>query len=337
MKKVLLLISLCFSQIIWAAESPFLGIGIAVNDIPEKLPHYQTILGIKQWQYIDLNVEGGAIRLARGEFKGKSVDLMQPLHGKTNLADFIQQRGEGIFHLLVDQNYLEDKAAYKLAALEKASSDISHIPNAKPYQQQWLDSYDALGVNLSFAAAPPTKQHYWGVADLDSLQKDAPLNTASIAQIGIVIESAEKTALQWKELLGLSPWVFVDFKPPMTSNGQYLGAAGSGYSEVHVGYGQWFDLQIELLQPVAGPTPHRDYLRRYGDGAHHFSLGRLLEHDQLLQYLQANDVALQMQSDNGGLNRTASYMGSEKQLGWVLEFTKAFKGLGSLKIVKQIP
>ena len=336
MKKIFLLISLCLSQFSWATESPFLGVGIAVNNIPEKLAHYQTILGIEQWQYIDLNVEGGAIRLARGSFKGKSVDLIQPLYGKTKLSGFMQKRGEGIFHLLLDQKYLQDKAAFKLPTLDKALSDISHVPNAVPYQQQWLDSYDQLGVNLSFTAAPLEKEHYWGVANLAPLKEAAPLKTASIAQIGIVIESAEKTALQWKKLLSLSPWVFVDFKPPMVSNGQYLGAAGSGYSEVHVGYGQWFDLQIELLQPVAGPTPHRDYLRRYGDGAHHFSLGRLVEHDQLLSYLQANDVALQMQSDNGGPNRTATYMGSEKQLGWVLEFTKAFKGLGSLKVVKQI-
>ncbi|GAA6151347.1 VOC family protein [Pseudoteredinibacter isoporae] len=337
MKKIVTLMSCFLVQLSWAAESPFLGVGVVVDDIPSALPAYQQALGIKQWKYIDLNVASGAIRMARAEFKGKHFDLLQPLYGQSKVADFLAQRGPGIFHVQVAPDYLQDQAAKRLATLEMATSDNSHLTNSKPYQQTWLDSYAQLGVYLSSSESSPKKNQFWGVADVTEEQASAPLDNARLAQIGIVVASADKTAKAWKQLLGLGPWLFVDFKPPMTSNGQYLGAVGQAYSEVHVAYGQWFDLQIELLQPVAGPTPHRDYLRRYGNGAHHFSLGRLPEHDQLQAHLQSAGIQLQMQSDNGGEGRTATYMASEKELGWVLEFTKAFKGLGSLKVVKQLP
>lgn len=337
MKKIAILITCLLAQLSWAAESPFLGVGVVVNDIPAALPAYQQALGITQWKYMDVNLESGAVRIARAQFKGKHFDLLQPLYGESKVADFLSQRGPGIFHIQVAPEYLQDKAANQLPVLERASADNSHLKNSEPYQQTWLDSYAQLGVYLSTAAKAPSNDQFWGIANLNAQENQAPLDNARLAQIGIIVSSADKTAKAWKKLLGLGPWVFVDFKPPMTSNGQYLGAVGQAYSEVHVGYGQWFDLQIELLQPVAGPTPHRDYLRKHGDGAHHFSLGRLPEHDQLQAHLMSSGIALQMQSDNGGEGRTATYMASEKEMGWVLEFTKAFRGLGTLKIVKQLP
>ncbi|MBB6520246.1 VOC family protein [Pseudoteredinibacter isoporae] len=337
MKKIAVLITCLLAQWSWAAESPILGVGVVVNDIPSALPAYQQTLGIQQWKYMDVNVEAGAIRIARARFKGKHFDLLQPLYGKSKVADFLEERGPGIFHVQVSPEYLQGKEANQLPVFERATADNSHLKSRNAYQQKWLDSYAQLGVYLSTAKRAPAEDLFWGVVNTKALENAPPLDNARLAQIGIIVASADNTAKAWKTLLGLGPWVFVDFKPPMTSNGQYLGAVGKAYSEVHVAYGQWFDLQIELLQPVAGPTPHRDYLRKHGDGAHHFSLGRLPEHDQLQAHLMSAGFQLQMQSDNGGEGRTATYIASEQELGWVLEFTKAFKGLGTLKIVKQLP
>lgn len=141
--------------------------------------------------------------------------------------------------------------------------------------------------------------------------------------------------------MGIGPWIFIDFKRPHISNSYYLGAKGQTDAYVHVGYGYWqmagLPFELELLQPVYGPSPHRDYLRAQGQGAHHLSFGKVPNHDHLVAGYKAQGLDIQMQSDNGGEGRTATYLDTESQLGWVLELTRPFKGLGSLQIVDQLP
>lgn len=330
------LMTLCSSVSFSAAskqESPVLGIGIVVEDMQSSIGHYHQLFNIQDWKVVDLNTSEGAVRSAQGVFKGKTIELLQPLYGKSLAATFLSNHGPGIFHLDV-KNTL---ALKDVEVIEQASADKSHRPKANPagdYQLSWFDSYADLGIYIKKSNRPLEAGEFWGNQSLAAVE--LPLQTARVQQLGIVVPDAVATAKEWQRIVGLMPWVFVDFKPPMTSNGQYRGAHGDSYSHVKIGYGQLHDLQIELLEPVAGPTPHRDYLRAYGQGAHHLSLGRLPEHDQLSSHYQSLSLPLQMQSDNGGEGRTATYIGTEAELGWVLEFTRAFTGLGTLKVVGQM-
>lgn len=314
-----------------AKPSPVIGLGIVVADATLAAEQYNKLLGITEWRIIDLNTQDGAVRLAAGRFKGKTIELLQPLYGKSLVADFLAKHGPGLFHLELAKNHqLQD-----LDKAETAIAESDHWPaQPTPYLVSWFASYQPLGIYIKQASRSYYPQDFWGVKTLPA--QTIPLSNSFVQQLGIVVDNALATAKQWQKIVGLKPWVFVDFKPPMTSNGQYRGAMGSGYSHVHVGYGQLFDLQIELLQPMAGPTPHRDYLRGSGAGAQHISLGRLSSHDALSEHYQSQGIAVQMQSDNGGAGRTATYMSSEKELGMVLEFTRAFKGIGTLKIVNAI-
>lgn len=295
------------------------GLGIVVHDATQATQQYNRLLGINHWRIIDVELSNGrgGLRIARGDFKGTEIELIQPLHGRSAVSSFLKKRGQGIYHVsLGDQSVSIDAPVVdKTAAVH------------------WHDTFATLGVNLKMQSSAYSAEQAWGTIEL--APQSIPLGNARIAQLGIVVADALATAKEWRAM-GIAPWVFVDFKPPMTSNGLYRGAKGTAFSHVLVGYGQWQTLQIELLQGVSGPTPHRDFFRSVGAGAHHLSLGRLENHDALQAFYQAQGLSLQMQSDNGGTGRTASYMGSEGELGWVLEFTRAFKGLGTLQIVNQL-
>lgn len=312
-------------------SSPVVGLGVVVEDIQRATEHYNQLLGINVWQMVDVNTEQGAVRIAKGMLKGKSIELLQPLYGESLASSFLSRHGPGLFHLELAKDFTLNNAV----KVDSAKAENDHRLNPQgPYSVTWFDTYKALGIYIKQANRETVSQDFWGLSTLAPQQ--IPLSNSFMQQLGIVVKDAEATAKQWQKIMGLKPWVFVDFKPPMTSNGQYLGAKGSGYSHVHVAYGQLQDLQIELLQPVAGPTPHRDYLRASGQGAHHISLGRVKSHDQLSQHYQQLGMAVQMQSDNGGEGRTATYMATEKELAWVLELTRPFTGLGNLKVVKTL-
>lgn len=314
-----------------AKSSPVVGLGVVVEDIQRATEHYNSLLGINIWEMVDVNTEQGAVRIARGMIKGKSIELLQPLYGDSLASEFLNSHGPGLFHLELKRNF-SIKHAKKIDSAE-AENNFIQAPES-PYAMTWFDTYKTLGVYIKQTNRDVTEKDFWGLKTL--IPQQIPLTNSFVQQLGIVVKDAEATAKEWQKIIGLKPWVFVDFKPPMTSNGQYLGAKGSAYSHVHVAYGQLQDLQIELLEPVAGPTPHRDYLRVRGQGAHHISLGRVKSHDELSEYYQKLGLAVQMQSDNGGDGRTATYMATEQELAWVIELTRPFTGLGSLKIVKTL-
>lgn len=331
------------------------SIGVVVEDVNRAARHYNDLLNINHWRFTDMDVEnsdgssaGAAIRIARGQFKNKTIELIQPLYGDSAFSRYLTTHGAGLFHLGVDSKILESMPRLKeFAVFAQAKADVSHAPGFnKPSQAKWINSWDKLGVNFKLEASslerdedsPEQDKSSWGELTLSKNDKLTPLlKDSRITQLGVVVADTMVTAKNWRHYIGLAPWLFVDFKPPATSNGFYHGVHGDAYSHVNIGYGQWKDLQIELLQSVAGPTPHRDYLRSKGQGAHHLSLGRLPQHDDLSQFYQQDaKLELQMQSDNGGPGRTASYMSSEAELGFVLEFTAAFKGLGTLTVSGQL-
>lgn len=331
------------------------SIGVVVEDVNRAARHYNDLLNINHWRFTDMDVEnsdgssaGAAIRIARGQFKNKTIELIQPLYGDSAFSRYLTTHGAGLFHLGVDSKILESMPRLKeFAVFAQAKADVSHAPGFnKPSQAKWINSWDKLGVNFKLQMNGPEQgkdsseqdKSSWGELTLSKNDKLTPLlKDSRITQLGVVVADTMVTAKNWRHYIGLAPWLFVDFKPPATSNGFYHGVHGDAYSHVNIGYGQWKDLQIELLQSVAGPTPHRDYLRSKGQGAHHLSLGRLPQHDDLSQFYQQDaKLELQMQSDNGGPGRTASYMSSEAELGFVLEFTAAFKGLGTLTVSGQL-
>jgi len=338
------LLLLSFGQLANAADFNWMargvaGIGMVVADAPKATRHYQQLLGITDWQLSDLEVQAGdqaaGVRVARGQFNGMTLELLQPLYGSSAISRYLASEGEGLFHLELaglGSEALKDAEA-------KGYNSLLQLADNSGYRAQWLDSWTRLGVNIKLRTSERSSLASWG--DIHLAATDLPLEASRITQLGVVVEDAMATAKAWRELLGIAPWAFVDFKAPAVSNGYYLGAKGKSDAYVHVAYGYWQasgqKFELELLEPVFGPTPHRDYLRKQGQGAHHLSLGRLANHDQLVAAYVSGGIDIQMQSDNGGEGRTATYLDTEAELGWVLELTRAFQGLGSLPLVKQLP
>lgn len=304
-------------------------ISVAVEDVQASTEQYAELLGLSQWQYFDLSLTSSSnsvdtrpeLRVARSQWQDITLELIQPLADASPVKDFLATRGEGIFSVGFEAESFAEQLQGKASVLFSAES-------AQGRYAQWWDTFDSLGIHLKSIASGHVHKP-WGRANL-------PVDTelaARVFQLGIVVEDIKTTALQYQQLIGLAPWAVVNFQPPHVSNAQYLGAfsVNNSASFIQVGYGNWAGLQIELLAPINGPSPHRDYLITKGAGAHHLSFGQVKNHDDLVDFYSSKGLQLQMQSDNGGDGRTATYMASEKNLGFVLELTRVAKGAGSLR------
>ena len=130
------------------------SIGVVVEDVNRAARHYNDLLNINHWRFTDMDVEnsdgssaGAAIRVARGQFKNKTIELIQPLYGDSAFSRYLTTHGAGLFHLGVDSNMLEAMPRMKeFVVIVQAKADISHAPGFnKPSQAKWINSWDKLG------------------------------------------------------------------------------------------------------------------------------------------------------------------------------------------------
>jgi len=139
-----------------------------------------------------------------------------------------------------------------------------------------------------------------------------------IVQVGIVVADAIKVAKCYTELFGIGPWRFLDLVPTNTTlHGKPL---QDGESCIRVAIAQLKDLQIELLQPLYGPSTHMEFFKKYGEGVHHFSYGVVEDYDNIISSLKEKGINIEMQ---GGIDATFSYMATQKELGTIVEIVKA--------------
>lgn len=89
----------------------------------------------------------------------------------------------------------------------------------------------------------------------------------SLTQVGVVVEDVEKTVRRLNEL-GLGPFQEMELPPdrqewvrgrPLMADARIMGGMVGG-------------VQLELIQPVAAGTPHKEHLDSKGEGFHHIMI-----------------------------------------------------------------
>ncbi len=147
-----------------------------------------------------------------------------------------------------------------------------------------------------------------------------------IAQIGIVVRDAEKTAIQLGRLFGIGPWRLIDFKASDVI--LHDKAIGNVDFAVRGALANLGDLQFEILQPLYGPSTHMEFLKKYGQGIHHVSFGRVDDHDEMLAAMKKIGYGIEMQGNLGGAS-IFTYMSTQGDLGTIFEFAKSIPAVQS--------
>jgi len=93
------------------------------------------------------------------------------------------------------------------------------------------------------------------------------LTQYGISQVGMLVEDLDATMLNYHETFGWGPWKIYEYKAPfltdLTVRGRPAEFTWMG-AEAHAG-----DTWIELLQPLDGESPLKEWLAKNGEGVHH--------------------------------------------------------------------
>jgi len=82
-------------------------VGIAVKSIDDVFDFYNKILGLKFLGYETVEEQG--VKVAFFEAGESRIELLEPLNNESPVAKFIEKRGEGIHHLALGCENLNEK------------------------------------------------------------------------------------------------------------------------------------------------------------------------------------------------------------------------------------
>ena len=84
-------------------------IGIAVRSLADAVKAYESTLGLKVSGYE--NVEDQGVKLAMIPLGDSRIELLEPLHAESPVEKFMAKRGEGIHHIAITVDDIENALA----------------------------------------------------------------------------------------------------------------------------------------------------------------------------------------------------------------------------------
>lgn len=84
-------------------------IAIAVNNVEEALKNYQNILKVEK---IDIEeVPNEKVRVVMLKLEDSRIELMEPMTDDSPISKFLKDKGEGIHHIAITADNIEDDVA----------------------------------------------------------------------------------------------------------------------------------------------------------------------------------------------------------------------------------
>jgi hypothetical protein len=309
------------------------AIGLVVPDAIVTAKTYAHLFGACRWEFYDLELENSpgdkssgsrsTVRLATTSFGGLNLNLIQPLEGEDSHKRFLTEQGPGIHHVSFGVTFDHDD---RVGRLESAGIGIdmqAKIAGGPVFT--YADTQQSLCTRFEIVQAPaiPGKNVLvpWGTFNTE--QKGVvDLTSNQLVQLGFVVDDVERVADQYRSLLGIEDWNFVEFKSTDTWQGVFHDIPVTGMDfHIRGALAQSGKIQIELLEPVYGTSTHNDFLMQHGPGIHHISFGVIPDYNGILSAMQNEDIVVEMGGEHEG-GSWFTYLQTQQPLGTIFEIVR---------------
>ncbi|GAP06498.1 methylmalonyl-CoA epimerase [Anaerolinea thermolimosa] len=151
------------------------------------------------------------------------------------------------------------------------------------------------------------------------MEERVGLGTNIITQIGIVVHDIEKYIDAYCSILGLP-------RPQVILTDEYEKArtiyqGKPTYARAKLAFFDMGQVQIELIEPVDGPSTWKEFLENNGEGVHHIAF-QIKDTPDVVTYLENKGIPMVQQGYyTGGMY---SYLDASSQLGVILELLENF-------------
>jgi catechol 2,3-dioxygenase-like lactoylglutathione lyase family enzyme len=255
-------------------------VGIVVRDLELVAKNYWDILGIGPWAIYEWEAPLVYDRTYRGEkawarekialvkVGDLELELVQPVDGQSIYHDWLREHGEGIHHM----NFLTDDVDETRAVLANEGFPLIQSGkfgppeekggyvyfDIKPLRAIWEPVHVGKEIGVEPRLFPST-----------TAESPAKCRCKGINQVAIAVNDLGLVAKNYWDILGIGPWAIYEWETPQVYDRTYRGEkvwAREKIALVQVG-----GVQLELVQPVDGPSIYRDWLEEHGEGIHHMN------------------------------------------------------------------
>jgi hypothetical protein len=144
---------------------------------------------------------------------------------------------------------------------------------------------------------------------------ELPIRLGDVLQVGLVVRDLQKSMEAYWRLLGIGPWKIYTYAPPLLREATVRGRHVD-YS-MRVAHAQAGPTQLELIQPLEGPSIYQEHLATKGEGLHHIQ-SRIENHiEQVLAAFAARGIGVLMGGKFG--EGEFYYLDTEPTLGVIYE------------------
>ena len=149
----------------------------------------------------------------------------------------------------------------------------------------------------------------------------AEIKVKALPQVGIVVKDVEKVARNYWNILGIGPWDIITCTPPQLYNRVYRGKPV--YYVAKIGFAKVGPVELELLEPVEGPSAYRDFIAEHGEGGQHlqYLVDSVAEFDKHIEIMAKKGVPVLM-GGRFGSDIHFAYLDSVSALGTIWEPVK---------------
>ncbi len=316
--------------------------GLVVKDVDRVSRRFSEVFG-SSWRFYDFSPKGIVLhdqtlgdaecfaKVAIADIGGRSMKLIQPVSGPSTYMEFLQKYGEGFLFFSLGTVMDHDKivAALKAAGVSIAMQGLL----GKKAAFTILDTREDLGCYIEVIAPawndreknmqPTGFYEHKGRCVIDMV---TPVFSGGkrFNQIGIVLKDEKRAARRYYELLGIGPWTI---RPIAQKADAYLDEKPLAEEEIpglhnDAAFSCLGDIQFELLKPAGGPSCHRRFLNRRGNGIQHLSLGRQADYDQVVAGLKKAGIHSEYSATLGDVS-VVNYLAMQDEMGgFQLEITK---------------
>lgn len=317
-------------------------IGLVVRDSGRVARRFSDVFGTS-WRFYDVRLKGlvlhdkamgnaeSVLKIAIGDVGGRSIKLIQPASGPSLHREFLDKHGEGFLYFSVGTvaNHDDIVAALTRAGVrtamqgrlgEKTTFTILDTQadlgcDIEIVSQGWNDTESAMQLTGVYEPGGPS------VIDMRS-----PVFSGGkrINQVGIVVNDERAVARRYQELLGIGPWSFsaIAKKTDAFLDEKPVPEAGLPGLQNDAAFANLGDIQFELLKPAGGPSAHRRFLDRHGNGIQHVSLGRQVDYDQVVAALKKAGIGSEYSATLGGTSVVNYFAMQEQMGGFQVEYAK---------------
>ena len=306
---------------------PITQISLAVSDLDATMARYHQAFGWAPWQVFDhvlpvhhdTELRGRPVHYALHGAEvyvgAMNFELLEPLEGPNLWSEFIDRRGEGIASIATMFHERVDGDAVKTAFLERFGIPVSMRAEIGDHiEYYYLDTEERFGCLIESGSGHaidfvrPARIH----PSPDALPGPSPATglDCPLTQVSIVVRDLDARLRAWHGAFGWGPWQVFD----STATSGLLRDCRLGDRSVDPFAVRWAqarvdDTNVELIEPLGGPSPWQQFLEETGEGI--ASIGITLrttaEVDRLAAYFDTLGIGQRASASVGGAARWALF------------------------------